>query len=83
MAGKWVCCSLQIDTNFCPNCGVDRRSANPLGGLLKHLEVEMQRAERELKAVAGESRSAAHKTRILGKWTAWHDALKAMLLEQK
>jgi hypothetical protein len=90
MAGKWHCCGFEIDTNFCSHCGADRRSANPLSGLLRHVEVEMEQAKRKLNEVVNSDgyqpehrrRRVETKKRVLDKWTAWHDALKAAITER-
>ena len=73
-------------TPFCPHCGQDIRSANPLVGLLRHCEAQARRMEQWEQDKQSYSPGFDPAGKRAGKlrantqrWQSWANALKAVL----
>ena len=74
-----TCCGEILKTPFCPQCG-SKAEDSPLRSLLRHLEIQVSKAQVELDKITKNERFShqiPRYQRILEKWTRWRDALAA------
>lgn len=88
-----ICCSENLESNYCPHCGKESANQNPLNSLLVHCIRSLNGSENRR---IGERERAARRSNDpefekcdekhertsrakVAKWTAWVDALRVAI----